>query len=279
MNLFSRIRTLLIFIYRISKKIFIELFKWYDVWIFIIVLYGTMKINKRFFYEPIADQDLLQNFIEWYAIFYALTLTMIIGEGWNRLNKINFEIDREADALLLLLQTGKLFPNQALFDRLLAAVRDYVQCVSELQLKDDRSHTPSQQRLLTVRHCIDAMIQDNGVASRRGARKTNPQEFLKAELLRQYCEAYDARGDRFDLINQKIPKHVWLILGAFSLGWLWGFLWLAFNDKALEVYVLGSTTLSIACLFYVARALNDPTKGSWKLTFKPFKENLAAEPF
>lgn len=268
---------MLILAYHVGKKILIELIKWYDVWVFIVVLYGTIEINQRFFCKPLFDQDLLKNFIEWYAIFYALALTMIVGEGWNRLNKINTEIDREADALLLLLQTGKLFPGHALFDRLKKIVQDYVDCVLRLRLKDKRSHEQSLRHLLDLRHCVDAMIREVDDGRDVNARQEKPPEFLKAELLRQYCEVYDARGDRFDLISQKIPAHVWVILGAFSLGWLWGFLWLEFHEKAMEAYVVGSTTLSIACLFYVARALNDPTKGSWKLTFKPFKENLSSE--
>jgi hypothetical protein len=264
--IFSRISALLILIYKVTKRIFMDILKWYDLWIFLLVIYGMIEVNGRFFEKPTAGQNLLQSFIEWYAVFYSLALSVILGEAWRRHNKINFEIDREADALKLLLQAGKMFPDKRLFGSLLVKVYAYAKCVLELQLQDDRSKTPSYQLMQSIRDCVDKMIQ-NG---------SNAQECLKSELLRQYCEAYDARGDRFDLIRQTMPTHIWFVLGAFSLAWLWGFLWLEFPKESLNLkrYILSCTTLSIGYLFYAARALNDPSKGSWKLTFIPFRGNL-----
>jgi hypothetical protein len=272
-EIFSKISTLLILSYQVIRKILLDIFKWYDLWAFLIILYGMIQVNIRFFEKPQLDQNLLQNFIEWYAIFYALALTVIIGEAWNRLNKINSEIDREADALKLLLQTGKMFPSKDLFGPLFQAVYAYADCVLKYKFQDHRSQTLSHKLLQSIRNCVDQMIQ-GGDSQEGNVKEDNPQEFLKAELLRQYCEFYDARGDRFDLIEQRMPPHIWFVLGTFSLVWLWGFVWLEFHEESLKTYVIGCTTSSIGYLFYVARALNDPTKGAWKLTFKPFKENL-----
>jgi hypothetical protein len=251
-----------------------DIFKWYDLWIFLVIVFVMIEVNSRFFEKPKVDQNILQSFIEWYAVFYAISLTVIIGETWNRLNKINSEIDREADALKLLLQTGKMFPKKELFRRLFLAVYAYADCVLKLKFKDKRTQMPSHKLLQDIRNCVDEMIKDSGDSKDGDLKVGDSPEFLKSELLHQYCEAYDARGDRFDLIGQRMPIHIWFILGAFSLAWLWGFLWLEFHEKSLERYVLGTTTFAIGYLFYVARALNDPTKGAWKLTFKTFKENL-----
>ncbi len=264
--LFSRISVLLILSYKVSKRVLWEIFIWYDLLIFVAVLFGIMEINTRLFNKLPTDQNLLQNFIEWYAVFYALALSVILGETWRRHNKITSEIDREADALKLLLQTGKMFPDKRLFGSLLVQVYAYAKCILELQIQDDRSKSSSYPLIQSIRNCVDRMIQKDD----------NAQECLKSELLHQYCEAYDARGDRFDLIRQAMPTHIWFILGAFSFAWLWGFLWLEFKEGSLNLqrYILGCTTFSISYLFYAARSLNDPRKGSWKLTFMPFRGNL-----
>jgi hypothetical protein len=85
-----------------------------------------------------ADQGLLQNFIEWYAVVYTLVLSVIVGQGWRKYNKINNEIDREADSLILLVQTGRMFNNENFSQALFLAVKRYVKCVLWLQSNDSR---------------------------------------------------------------------------------------------------------------------------------------------
>lgn len=210
------------------------------------------------------DQDLLRNFLEWYAVFYALALGVIVSETWAKRSRINAEIDREADSLKLLLHTARLFPNKTLSKNLVVAVYNYAVCVLRLKGSDHRSKTDSHTKMQAIQECVYALIQDRDESS----------ETLKSELLRQYCEAYDARGDRFDLIAQRMPAQMWIILGVFSLTWLWGFLWIEFHESVAERYIIGSTAWAIGYLFFLARDLNDPNRGSWKLNFRPFVDNL-----
>lgn len=64
-------------------------------------------------------------------------------------------------------------------------------------------------------------------------RKIAFRKFLKADLLRHYCDACDARGDRFDQIGQRLPNYIWFLLGAFSIIWLW-FFWARVSSGLLE---------------------------------------------
>jgi hypothetical protein len=86
-------------------------------------------------------------------------------------------------------------------------------------------------------------------------------------------EIFDARGDRFDLFEQRLPHHVWIIFVVVSVVWIWGFLWLKFDSDIFEVYVLGATILSVSYLFYLAHDLDDITQGIWKVKFASF-ENI-----
>jgi hypothetical protein len=210
-----------------------------------------------------GDQSLLQNFIEWYAVIYTLVLSVVVGQAWKKYNDINSEIDREADALVLLVQTGRMFQDEIFSPALFFAVKRYVACVTLLQANDHRVEGESHEKMKAVRKCVELLIQSH-----------NAEDSLKSELLHQFNEAFDARGDRFDLLEQKLPNHVWIIFVLASLLWLWGFFWLEFDSIIFKFYVLGASVLSISYLFYLARDLDDPAKGAWKMEFTSFENHV-----
>lgn len=247
------------------RKIFTEFVNWHDVWIFIASLYLMIELNSHFSAIPDFDQTLLQNYLEWYAVFYAISLSVIVSEAWSRHNRINAEIDRESDALKLLVHTSRIFPDKSLSKNLVLSVHAYAVSALKLNCTDSRSTADTRRKMKKIQTDVYELIVNT---------RDPFHEALKAELLHQYCEAYDARGDRFDLLAQKMPSQVWIILGLFSLAWLWGFLWLKIEDKMVAQYIVGCTAWGIGYMYYMARDLNDPKKGSWKLDFKPFINNL-----
>ncbi len=210
----------------------------------------------------LADQNLLQNFIEWYAVIYTIILSVIIGQAWRKYIRVNNEIDREADALVLLVQTARMFKDEYLSSALFLAVKRYVKCLILLQSKDRRTNGELREKLRAIREYVVLLMQ------------SETDDCLKSDLLYQYNEVYDARGDRFDLIEQKLPNHTWIIFIIASLVWLWGFLWLNFESTNFKFYILGSTIFTLSYLFYVARDLNDPTTGNWKMKFTSFETHI-----
>jgi hypothetical protein len=160
-------------------------------------------------------------------------------------------------------QTGRLFGNNDLITQLMITVEGYVNCIRKLRAKDYRTNFVTLQRIRNIRDCVGDLIKSVDV-----------HDSLKSELIHQYNEAYDARGDRFDLLEQQIPFHTWLIFVLFSFAWLWGFFWLNFKYEYLSNYILGCTTFSITYLFHLARDLDDPTSGFWRIKFDSFDSKL-----
>lgn len=189
---------------------------------FVIILVAISRIIEK----PLDSQDqvLLQNFIEWYAVFYTVALSYIVGHSWQKRNKINSAIDREADALALLVQTVRMCDNAINTASLIKAVKDYVNHIRIIRAKDNRENVTSLELIRGVRQGLQTVINEGKL-----------RESIEAELIHQYNEAYDARGDRFDLIEQQIPSRVWGVLVFFSLAWLWGFLGLSFCSTLLSI--------------------------------------------
>jgi len=288
---------------KLSKRILQKFLKSvFDVTVFTVLVYIMARVHQKIDLHILnEDQALLQNFIEWYAVFYTLALTLIISQAWSKYNNINTAIDREADALALLVQTARMCKDSrtvSLSQGLVDVVIDYANSVRRLRHKDQRTEKkPFLQKLrgyfIKVKNKVRSKDQSKveKVSPKAGENlflkmkklrdsviliieSATIAECLKSELIRQYNEAYDARGDRFDLIEQKLSFHVWTIFIMFSLAWLWGFFWLEFKAEPFKSYILGCTIFSITFLFYLARDLDDPTSGFWMMNFEPFDHKL-----
>ncbi len=224
-----------------------------------------LLINLMFkIQHPTSDNDLaiLQNFIEWFAVIYTLTLSLIMTQAWARYNSINSEVDREADALSLLCQTADMVENPRLGENLSRAVRIYTNFVRNPRNKDGRVKSEALEKIEVIQICINKIVADD-----------ETKDCVKSELMRHYADFYDARNDRFDLLGQLLPLRVWLLLGVFSLAWLWGFFWLRFDSKSLLIYIISCTVFSITVLFGYALDMNNPYAGFWRINLSSFKDN------
>lgn len=202
-------------------------------------------VEKYGIQKPAAseDQTLLQNYIEWYGVFYTLTLSFIIGQGWQKYLKANSEIDREADALSLLLRTSEMCnkSHKELQDELVKTVRLYIDAV-KIRTVDDQKTDPITAGLMSqIHNCVKNIVKQKKVG-----------DSIKSQLLHHYCDAFDARGDRLDRINQKLPRVVWIVLVVVSFTWLWGFVWLEFKTLELNLYISICTLGWVSYLFFTA---------------------------
>lgn len=235
-----------------------------DIGIFLAAVYVLLTMNEHL-HSPLSELDLalLQNFIEWYAVFYTIALSIIVGQAWAKFNRINSEVDREADALSLMVQTSRMGTDRNLSARLVFVVTQYVNHVREVRAKDERDGSPSEEKIKQIRDGIEQLVLSE-----------QTPESIKSELLKHYNDAYDARGDRFDWLGRKLPFYMWFVFIAFSMLWLWAFFCLQIESSALHNYVLGCTVFSACFLYYLARDLDDPKRGFWRMSFKSFEQRI-----
>jgi hypothetical protein len=214
------------------------------------------------------DQNLLQNYIEWYVVFFTLILSFIIGQGWRRLGKVNSEIDREVDALSLLVRTSEMLRKEykEFTETLTRTIILYIDSVKSVTIEDERNVGRAATLMKEIHECVKDIVKQKRIP-----------DSIKQELLRHYCEAYDARGDRFDVVKQKLPIIVWFILVGVSFIWLWGFVWLEFQSSELNFYISVSTLGSVSLLFFIAWQLDDVRKGRFKMDFSPFDNKIVEE--
>ena len=247
------------------KSFGLELFRaMRDVGVFLAAAYVLLRTNE-YFRTPLSELDLalLQNFIEWYAVFYTVALSIIVGQAWTKYNRVNSEIDREADALTLMVQTSRMGTDHGLSARLVHVVTQYVNNVREVLAMDERDESPSEEKMKQIRDGIEQLVLSE-----------QTPESIKSELLKHYNDAFDARGDRFDLLGRKLQFYMWFVFIAFSMLWLWSFFCLEIESAALRNYILGCTVFSACFLYYLARDLDDPKRGFWRMNFNSFEQRI-----
>lgn len=241
------------------------------VLIFSLVIWSVFKGGEKFLglSAPTApsDQALLQSFIGWYAAVYTLILTLIVGQGWNRYLRVNNEIDREADALSLLARTSEMCgsnpKDQGISDALVAVVSQYVAEVKSLMALDQRLGGSTEKKMKQIHVCVEHLIT-----------QTEIEDCVKSELLKHYCDAYDARSDRFDILDEALPDSVWHMLIIASLIWLFGFFWIDFKSSCLEIFVTVSILGSVSYLYRLARDFDDLRSGYFRANFASFQLNI-----
>ncbi|NUO81189.1 DUF4239 domain-containing protein, partial [candidate division KSB1 bacterium] len=220
---------------------------------FLYLWFGGGRIWGLELPENPNDQDTLAQFIEWFSVFYTLVLTFIIGQGWRRFQKINSEIDRESDALILLLRTSEMCQgaNHNLREELVRTVVLYVEKLKLKRERDERIDSVTHELMKQIHVCIRNLIQNE----KKKHKNARIPDCVKGQLLQYYAEAYDARGDRFDTINQQLPRLVWPCLIFVSVIWLWGFVWLKVESSQLKSYMSIGIIGVVSFLYFVAKNL------------------------
>ncbi len=207
------------------------------------------------------DQTILGNFIEWYGILFSVLLALVIVHVWTKYNTIDALIDKEADALVSLLRFARFMDNHTIFEPLAKVVDDYCTFFCQPRLSYRRAMKDSREKLDKI---FLEILQ---------AVKSCRQSILTKEIIRCFDEAMDIRGDRDAIIKERIPPMLWFMMVFTSMIWLISFFWLAFRNINLWVamFMLFSTSLTVLGLLLIAKDIDNPVSGMWKISFAAFQ--------
>jgi len=217
----------------------------------LVIISPGIKVNA-------PDKELIGNFIQWFGLLFSILLALVIVQAWRKHNTVNSLVDKEADALISLLRFARFLENLEIFDNLARAIYDY--CAFLSSAKDGSKD--SKETLEQVFHeVLDAV-------------RSSKQPFLAGEMIRGFDEAADARGDRFALVQERIPGALWFMMVFTSMIWLLGLFWLSFQDVNVYVagFVLFSTMFTVLGLLFIAKDIDNPMSGVWKISFASFDE-------
>lgn len=171
-------------------------------------------------------------------------------------------VDKEADALISLLRFAKFQEAPKIFKALAGVIHDYCEFFCQTNLSYKQTMKESREKLDKI---FFEVLQ---------AVKANRKSILTKEIIRCFDEAADTRCDRDALAKERIPPILWFMMVFTSMIWLISFFWLAFKDVNLwvAIFMLFSTSLTVIGLLLIAKDIDNPVSGMWKISFASFKD-------
>ncbi len=217
---------------------------------------------------PQNDQQVIQNFIEWFGVPYGLLIALVLVNVWNQFDRIDREFDREADAISMLYETVLLIDddNQKLTKCKQEITQKIIGYVNHVAKNYSHEHT-------------DSVVRNIGDNFLKGIREVVKQvihgkekETVCTELLHQLHEAVDVRGDRISHSSQRMHGTLWVLSFAASVLWVIPFNMLNFENIWMGYVMLFGVTFVVVGLLAVIWDLNDPFGGAWKINIDSWKE-------
>ena len=206
------------------------------------------------------DSDIVGGFIEWFGVIYGVLLALIVVEAWQKNNIINNEVDREADALVLLLKTARYIDNTSQIRSLAKNLRKYADKVMELQGKNCFDNDEISDHLDIIhREAAKIVIDEQTPAP------------IAAEIMRQVNDAIDTRGDWVAHAKQHILPALWLLIISSSVAWVLCFFGLKIENTALAISMSAVATFTVSAIILLIKDLDNPACGIWCVKFDSFE--------
>ena len=246
----------------ISRPLLIGIF--FSLYSFLVRFYVYPK-----YYPYLApDSGLIQNFIEWFGVAYGLFIALVLVNVWAQYDSTEREFDREADAIFMLYESVRQIQDTtgdiaSLRREIIQCIKDYVTHVTESYVAEHQNwklRDQGDEILEAIRKRIGKLIH------------TDEKEAIISELVEEFNEAVDVRGDRISRSRQRIPNPVWGISLASSILWLIPFYGLDFQNDWIAISLVGGVTAIVVAILVIIRDLDDPFEGTWQIDIEEWRQ-------
>jgi len=226
-----------------------------------------------------ADKQLAINFVEWFGVLYGFLLPTILVRVWEQFDEIDNVLDREADAVEILVGDLQFLDEQhdGFKEKVLSSLETYSTNVVRFvkrEMSPESERQDGDDLLKQIRtHYMD-------VFRKRGA-QSDESDVLKDELLHQLNNIIDHRGDRISLSTQRLFESLNFIAVITSIIWLVPFYFLYFQDpKTYNPLHLGMfgwllvifVTFLIIIILSIIDDLDKPFDGFWMVTISSWED-------
>jgi len=212
--------------------------------------------------KAISDRDanIIGCFIEWFGVLYGVLLALVVVEVWHRYSQINAEVDREADALVLLLKTTSYLKDKSKLHVLARNALEYSKIMLQAEGSQDFAQIKANKKLEEIHSNVGNILND--------AELPLP---LSLEILRYINDAIDLRGDWLARARERMPRGIWGLVVVTSLFWVLGFFGLNIESDTLAFMLCGISTFTVSSIIFIIADLDDPIGGVWRVRFESFE--------
>jgi len=212
--------------------------------------------------SPLSEKDseILGGFIEWFGVIYGVLLALIVVEAWQKNSIINNEVDREADALVLLLKTARYIENKRKIKSLAQNLKDYAEKVIQLQGDNCFGNHEISDHLDAIHREAGKIVTDEQTPAP-----------IAAEIMRQVNDAIDTRGDWVAHAKEHILPELWGLIIFSSVAWVICFFGLKVETLALSIFISVVAIFTVSLVILFIKDMDNPSCGLWHVHFESFE--------
>ncbi len=206
------------------------------------------------------DAPIIGNFIEWFGVLYGVLLALVVVEVWQKNSLLNSEIDREADALVLMLKTSRYVDDKRSAKALASKALQYAEMILQEKNADAFESEEAGEKLDEIHRAVGQLI--NSVQC--------PAPFAN-QLIYHINDAFDTRGDWIARAKIRMPKPLKFLVFFTSLVWVIGYFGLNIQSDIVAGILCGSAAMTVSTILFLIIDLDDPKGGVWKAEFDSFE--------
>ena len=215
------------------------------------------------------DSSIIGNFIEWFGVLYGVLLALVVVEVWQKYSLLNNEIDREADALVLLLKTIRFLDDKYKIKCIAQHIKEYANIILQFKQTHAFDSSTASKKLDEIHKEVgDILTSDKCPLP------------LSIQIMYHINDAIDTRGDWIAHAKDRMPKTLQVLIFFTSIFWVLGFFGLNIKSLTLALMLCGAATFTVLSILFIIIDLDDPKGGFWGAQFESFETlKIEAENF
>lgn len=200
------------------------------------------------------------------AVLYTVLLAFIAVAVWESLSKASDIVGTEAGLVQDLYIDATGFDDQELTKKLQSELIDYVKAVVGTEWPVQQAGGISRAAAPALRDVRTTLLAPEP--------KSNGDQIVMQEMLRQLNELYAARRSRLDAAGGHIPEAVWwvvIFLGVLTIGFT-GLL--GMRSRWMHFALAAGLTTAIVVVVAMIVQLDYPFRGEISVSAEPFRQVL-----
>lgn len=235
------------------------------VYVAFFLVLGTGFVASFFatLFSPSAnDITWLSLFVSIFGVFYAVLVSFFIVHVWGKFNTIGSEISRETNSLRNVYVLARQLSSKSAISEVAEGIASYVDGLVDAHWGQKEGTDVVGNRFLKVVGSLHAMEI-----------KTEKDKVVFGNIIEELRSSSVAQANLSNLVSDKTPKILWVLLIFMSVTLVGSFVFLDFQSQFLATAIITLMSAAIGLVVALIFDMDTPLEaGFWNISPQPYFE-------
>ena len=201
-------------------------------------------------------------FVNIFGMFYAVLISFFVMHVWAKFNSISSEISKEINAIKNVYILSQQLPSHTSTQELKIILNDYVNKIVTSLWDDEGNYNELDSKYLKLAYHFNDTRLD-----------TKADEIVFSHIISEIKSSSVAQSNLINLISDKTPKILWILLLLLSTVLIGSFIFLGFQNQLVATILITLVSAVTALVVALIFDIDTPLKaGFWSISSKPYSE-------